>query len=329
MSETDVEIAGRRYRLAGDPDDPYFAALPAIVDGQAALQAWVRNNLPKDAVVMDAGGNIGVTALLLSGLLPDGNVHVFEALPANAAFLRRNVEINGIANCTVNSVALGDRLGSIAMQGAGSASHVAMNRTTLETAAGGTIPMITLDDYVRERCLDRIDFMKMDVEGFEPAVLEGASSLVERFRPPILMEFNSWCLTYVQGFHARDFVEALWHAFDVTSIGRDGREVPAGDGSAARFLHDNVVLHGTIEDVLLRLKPEARVPAKGVAYRAPPDPGLLREIERLEAELAAVRAARSWRLAAALRRLARAIRRQARVLNRQAGPRPRDGSAVS
>ena len=204
-----------------------------------------------------------------------------------------------------------------------------MNRTTLKAAAGGTIPMITLDSYVQERCLDRIDFVKMDVEGFEPAVLEGAASLMERFRPPILMEFNSWCLTYVQGFHARDFADALWQAFDVMSVGQDGREVPAGNGSAARFLHDNVVLHGTIEDVLLRLKPGCRVPAKGAAHRPSPDPGLLWEIERLKAELAAMQSARSWRLTVPLRNLARSIRRQARVLKQQAGRHRRDGSGPS
>ena len=117
MTGTNVKIGGRRCCVVGDPDDPYFAALPAIVASQAALQAWVRNNLPRDAVVVDAGGNIGVTALLLSGLLPNGHVHVFEALSANAEFLRRNIEINGITNCTVNAVALGDQPGSIAMQG--------------------------------------------------------------------------------------------------------------------------------------------------------------------------------------------------------------------
>ena len=138
------------------------------------------------------------------------------------------------------------------MRGAGSSSHV----VPLE---GDGIPMVRLDDYAAEAGLARVDFVKMDVEGFEPAVLAGAVGLIGRFGPPILMEFNTWCLAYVQGFEARTFARHLWDAFTVASLNEDGAGTPAGGGDLGRFLHDNVVLHGTVEDVLLRPRPGGRL----------------------------------------------------------------------
>ena len=139
--------------------------------------------------------------------------------------------------------------------------------------------------------------------------------MIERFSPPILMEFNTWCLTFIQGYNARDFANSLWSSFDVQSVDGTGHETPAGQGLANTFLHNNVVLHGTVEDILLRLKPGARVPVKGVAV--PPSPAAVPsvssetlrlriaedEIHSLRTQLQAMRNSKSWRMTAPLRSL--------------------------
>ena len=157
----------------------------------------------------------------------------------------------------------------------------------------------------------------MDVDGYEPAVLEGGRTTIERFSPPIFMEFNTWCLAFIHGHDAREFAYRLWDAFEVLSVDRSGKERPAGGGSAARFLHDNVVLHGTIEYVLLRLKPGARIPHTGVAVvprhegwtaGSVPDQAAMTELRRLRAELDAIQRSMSWRLTTPLRTLGRRVR---------------------
>lgn len=302
-------LPGRQVVLHGNSDDPYFRNAGAVLAAEAPLQAWVRANLPRDAVVVDIGGNIGLTALILSALLPDGHVHVFEALPENAAFLRRNIAENGIRNVTVNSVALGRQPGSVQMGAAGAGSHVQSGGQGVE------VPMTTLDRYVAEAGLARLDFIKMDVEGFEPPVLDGAAATIERFRPPVFMEFNTWCLTFVQGLDARGFAALLWDAFEVLSVDASGAERPAGPDPYS-FFHDNVVLHGTNEDVLLRLRPEAQVPSMDGLVRS--GSGVVAQLElkqahlglkRVEAELDAIRRSTSWQVTGPLRTLVNRWRR--------------------
>ncbi len=74
----------------------------------------------------------------------------------------------------------------------------------------------------------RLDLAKMDMEGFEPAVLAGAMGLIERFGSPIPMEFNTCRLTYVQGFDARTFAEPLGERVRRRLPEPDGVETPAG-----------------------------------------------------------------------------------------------------
>lgn len=304
-TETVIALGDRSLTICGDSDDPYFAAADAIMTAQAPLEAWGRRHLPPDAVVIDAGGNIGLTTLMLSGLVPDGQVHVFEPLPANARYLRRNIERNGIRNCVVNAVALGSVAGVVAMQGTGSSSHVAAN-------ADAAIPITTLDDYARAAKLTRIDFIKMDVEGFEPAALAGGAESLARFQPPIFMEFNSWCLGYVQGYDARSFAHWLWDTFEVTSMNQDGTETAAGGGDISRFLHDNLVLHGTVDDVLLRVRDATALRR----FTGAPDPtssyGHLLEARRLQALLDAMQRSTSWKITAPMRSLGRALKSRSR-----------------
>lgn len=203
----------------------------------------------------------------------------------------------------MNAVALG------AEHGTGSASHVAVEAGLTRVLARGVIPMVTLDDHARDTGRARLDFIEMDVEGSEPVVLDGGRAPIKRFAPPILMEFNSWCLTFVQGYNAWEFASCLWDAFEVMSVDKAGLERPAGSGSVSRILHDDEVLHGAVEDVLLRLKPDATVPRQGEVARPLRDHSVRREVEWLYAELDALRRSTSWRVTAPLRALAARMRR--------------------
>jgi FkbM family methyltransferase len=216
--------------------------------------------LAGDAICLDVGANIGLTAILLSLLCPRGHVYAFEALPKNAGFLAENLRINGIENCTVINVQWAQYLAMLTLLTAGPAR---MTSAHLDKANRKTVsvPMITLDDFVLfEMKLARVDFVKMDVEGFEPPALAGGRAFIERYRPPILMEFNAWSLAFAHGFSPFAFANALFANFDASTIQPDGSLVPAAGGNVNGFLHDNMVVSHCVSDILLRLRPGSCVP---------------------------------------------------------------------
>ena len=295
----EITVAGRAVSLTGDPHDPYFTNLQAFHRSSPQLDHYAAHHLRPDALCIDAGANIGLTALLLSLSCPDGHVFAFEALPRTARYLRRNLECNGITNCTVVESALGAHGGELAFTESGAGSHV-VTEAHMQAGTRHTVrvPVTTLDGFTDQRLNGRrVDFIKMDVEGFEPAVIEGAARLIERDRPPLFIEFNAWSLAFAQGFDPFDFARCLWDAFETFQVDECGSLVPADrDG----FLYAAMVQHGCVDDLLLRLKPGATVPLAQQASRT------ARETQ-LRTELDAVRRSTSWRVTAPLRTLKEAF----------------------
>ena len=94
------------------------------------------------------------------------------------------------------------------------ASSDSVSEASVETAR--------LDDYVARLALDRVDVVKLDVEGGELEVLQGASSVLKKFRPIFICEVLD-ATTQVWGYNAREIVLMFQrHDFRVFEIQRDG-----------------------------------------------------------------------------------------------------------
>jgi FkbM family methyltransferase len=229
--------------------------------------------LKPDDVVIDAGAFIGDTAVLFHHKLQGRcQIHSFELLDENLDLLLHNLERNGIDEgaITLNKLALADRsgdeitVGNSAIQGA----------TSMFGRGGGAkVQTITLDDYVTKLELQRVDFIKMDIEGAEEAALKGAAHTIRLFRPRLAI--------------------CLYHRWD------DAWRLPAAilaTGVDYRFAFKWVQLKDGWEAVLLA-EPAASQPAAtslehtGAAW---PDPAeaalkaLLDKLARRESERAAL-----------------------------------------
>lgn len=141
-----------------------------------------QEHLRPGGTVLDVGAHVGYYTLLSSVLVGDaGRVHAFEPNPANAAFLRRHVEVNRRANVRVEQAAVSDRAGTARFDfGTGSG--------TGHLADGGALEVRTvrLDDYCAEHGLAPTA-VKIDVEGAEVSVLEGGRDTLSRHRPVIFL----------------------------------------------------------------------------------------------------------------------------------------------
>jgi FkbM family methyltransferase len=142
-------------------------------------------------VALDIGANIGCHALKMAALTGEsGRVIAFEPMPWARAKLERNLSLNAFRNVTVVSHGLSDAPGSARVHFRSSWSQIADGGTT-ETPAStepATIEFVRLDDYLAAARVDRVDFIKLDVDGYEPQVLRGARQTLAAHHPIILME---------------------------------------------------------------------------------------------------------------------------------------------
>ena len=138
-------------------------------------------------VVFDCGAHIGEYTLLFSHLIgSEGKVYAFEPDPRLFPYLEENIRINALKQAVQNAVAVGDGEGEVPFNLSPDPTGsfvVARSRNGTQTTK---VSMISLDEYVYERRLARVDAIKIDVEGSELAVLQGALSLLRRRIPALL-----------------------------------------------------------------------------------------------------------------------------------------------
>ncbi|TVR84875.1 MAG: FkbM family methyltransferase, partial [Rhodospirillales bacterium] len=153
------------------------------------------------SLCFDVGANIGAYSVQLSKRCsPGGTVHSFEPVYHIRQKLHLNLAVNGARNVTVNDFALGDQDALLEMHQvkegvfrAGTSSFV--KNATIQAMGNDKFVVDvaktrTLDGYVAEMGFQRIDFIKIDVEGFEFNVLRGGIKSIRQFRPAIILEFE-------------------------------------------------------------------------------------------------------------------------------------------
>ena len=180
---------GPSGRAPGSPLDPEPLRLPP--EGSLWLgesDRWdllhARSFLRPGAVIFDVGANFGYYALMLAAALRgECEVHAFEPSASTHARLVKHIALNGMECVHPHRLALSDVPGTASMnsrQGNSGASFLELG--------GGEVAVTTLDEFVEGRDLRRLDFMKIDVEGFEERVLRGGERTLRRLRPIVLLE---------------------------------------------------------------------------------------------------------------------------------------------
>jgi FkbM family methyltransferase len=158
-----------------DPEDSLRLSLFGSFEPEQT--ALIESIVKPGDVVVDLGAHIGYYTLLFSKLVgPTGRVIAFEPSPDTCAILRRNVANNGLVNVTIENAGAGESSHSGVL-------HVGENRLDYHTggeAGGNTVPIevVALDAYFPEGAT--VDFVKMDIQGAEPAALRGMERLLAR-----------------------------------------------------------------------------------------------------------------------------------------------------
>jgi FkbM family methyltransferase len=161
------------YYRSWEPD--YVATLRTLYSG-----GWF----------VDVGSSLGLYVVSLSDLVraARGRIASIEPVPFNKRRQEVNVRLNGIEDLVEYAdVALGAEPGSVFL--AVDPTH-ADNNAFISREGDVEVPVVTLDQLCRDRGWRGIGAIKMDLEGYEPRVIEGGRETIARERPPILAEFN-------------------------------------------------------------------------------------------------------------------------------------------
>lgn len=178
------------------PADLRYTTITAFL-----LRDWVEPELrqlqrllsPGD-VFIDVGANVGLYALKAARLVgPTGRVLALEPGAEAHGHLTANLALNDFAWAEAMKVAASDRAGEAVLH------HVPLGNDPQafsliandRAEEGETVETLTLDSLI-DRCgLDRVDLIKIDVEGAEPLVIAGARDLLARFKPAVIFECNA------------------------------------------------------------------------------------------------------------------------------------------
>ncbi len=177
--------------------------------------------------VIDAGAATGTFAVAAARAYPSACFHLFEPSPRQRTLLERNLRLNGIGadRAAVYEKALWDQVGSQTFRTIGSMSSIeSVSSLSDRLAFAEQVATISLDEWCKIVSPNRIDLVKMDIEGAEIEAMRGAEATLARFKPELLI------MAYHERENARTFERC---ADQLKGWGYRVKELPVASG----FLH--------------------------------------------------------------------------------------------
>jgi len=199
-----------------------------------------------DTCFVDVGANIGYFTLLVARRCPRGKVFSFEPDPANYAVLKANVALNRLEDViSAHRLAVSDEDGKVYFSDLGNPANLGARFTAKEaatlrehSAAGAAAPVeidaVRLDTFLKD---ERVDLVKVDIEGHEPAAFRGMRNLLERQRPTIVTEFAPGTIQHISKSDPAELLKFFAELkYGLSVIDDDGSVRPAdADAVMARF----------------------------------------------------------------------------------------------
>ena len=218
---------------------------PSYEEVEREELAFYRASVRGGMTILDAGANVGTLTLLFAKLAAPGVVHAFEPGAATFAKLEAALAKAGAANVVANRLALAGRAGPLCLNSYDGPFHPFSTLAERPLAAYGVdagparqeeIEATTVDAYCEENGIAKIDLLKIDVEGAELQVLQGAGRMLgEKRIACVAFEFGQ--ATFDMGNRPRQLAGLFRaHGYRVTNLVGGARLFPGGrDVRTARF----------------------------------------------------------------------------------------------
>jgi FkbM family methyltransferase len=192
--------------------------------GEVAGDAWTQlrrerqddsfllTALKPGMIIFDVGANAGLFAISAAKKIGGKGVFAFEPCSSTCELLKRNLQLNRVADANVVQKALGDSVGEGVLQinargkdglnSLGQATHPSSKVVGQED-----VRITTVDVFMKDQNIPCVDVMKVDIEGAELMMFRGARDLLERADAPLILYEGFGFLSRGFGYHP---VEILW-----------------------------------------------------------------------------------------------------------------------
>lgn len=235
-----------------DPEEPDFGRhIARFGSWEPHIRKEIQDHLKPDDVFIDVGANVGIMAFHAARAVgAGGKVIAFEPNPDNVQCLLHGVVENAFGTISLHSCGLSDRRQVFSLAGHSNSALAEIGRTSTlgHTQIG--------DDVLRGET--RIDMIKIDIEGHEPAALRGLRATLAKHSPILLCEFNPLRVLEYREASLDDFAGQLFGISDrCIAIEHDGTRNRVGSPSDLMGLwtrrNSEAVQEGRLPDGLLHL----------------------------------------------------------------------------
>jgi FkbM family methyltransferase len=170
----------------------------------------IRRFLTEEAFAVDVGANVGALTLLMAKIVRSGQVIAIEPGPRTSERLRSNLRLNPDLEKRVRvfQVGLADKAGTLMWR----EDQANRGNASLTSGDGEPVEVVTLDSIVASIGAQRLDFVKIDVEGMEYEVVLGSLVSIEKYRPFIYYETLEPFREY-RGFDIYGKIFKILHGF--------------------------------------------------------------------------------------------------------------------
>jgi FkbM family methyltransferase len=214
-----LSIFGREFMVQGSGD--YVGSISDRGGYKETFEIFEKILKP-DSVCLDVGANVGLSTLALASLATTGRVFAVEPDARTCQFLAHNIRANGLSNVTVEQRFMG--LDGSRKTFLFCAQNPACSPSMKPELVGRInqaserwdlleVESVSIDNFVSSHGLEKLDFIKLDCEGADVEILSSARHTLERFRPAVVLEFNSFCLTTFARTNPADAIDTVLSTF--------------------------------------------------------------------------------------------------------------------
>lgn len=186
-----TDYAGGNFVLYTNNDDPACASLGWTGEYRPLSTALWQSLAGSANTILDIGAGSGFFGFLAGRVAADAGIHCFEPLAANYARLCLNISLNGFKNVHAVNAAAGDSEAIVSVKCHSRVDSMisARNPASRSPSPAFLQPAncIRIDDYAERNQIDRIDLVKIEVDGSELAVIDGMQKTIARYRPDLLI----------------------------------------------------------------------------------------------------------------------------------------------